>query len=219
MNALDGEDFSLIENRIVHLKHRGVFESLIKGSACKSNEPQPTLTFPCIDWLESCDFTGWNLIEIGSGNSTLYFSKRFKQVYSFETDRTWYMKMRGSMPNNVCYKMFDKNNPDTIKMDHLSNTLVLIDCNSNRFTVSDYLLQKQYNLYLLDNAESYPNTVELFYLKGYIEIPFFGPKHLGVYESCTSLFVKDLNLMPHKNKNFRHSLCKPYKQNLWDSIV
>lgn len=219
MNGLNIEDYSLIENRIAHLKHRGVFESLVKGSSSKDNKPQPTLTFPCIDWLESCDFSNWNMVEIGSGNSTLYFAERFKQVYSFETDRTWYMKMKKFMPGNVCYKMFDKNNADTIEIDWLDRSLVLIDCNSNRFIVSQYFIGKKFNLYILDNTESFPNTVELFLSNGYTEIPFFGPKHIGVYESCTSLFIKDLKHIPPKNKGYRQELCKPYKQNLWDSIT
>jgi hypothetical protein len=212
------DDLPLLARRIDFLKQRGVVESLVKGSAFKNNIPQPTLTFPCIDWLDSRDLSSWTLVEIGSGNSTLYFANYFSQVISFETSRLWYKKILPRLPDNAKLFLFSVDNAATINIDNSGLTMALIDCNSNRYSVSKHLIEKQFDLYILDNSDYLPNTVELFLNSGFIEIPFYGSKSLGDFESCTSLFFRRDSKFPKKKDNYKHEFCKDTKNNLWDLI-
>ena len=41
---------------------------------------RPLLTFSFVDWLEDQDTKQKKLIEFGSGESTIYFSKKFQKV-------------------------------------------------------------------------------------------------------------------------------------------
>ena len=42
-----------------------------------------------------------NLLEFGSGGSTLFFAKRCARVVSLEADRNWYERLRKEVPDNV----------------------------------------------------------------------------------------------------------------------
>ncbi len=46
-----------------------------------------------VSWITQNDFKNNVIIEIGSGYSTLLFSKHFKFVYSFEDNIEWFLKI------------------------------------------------------------------------------------------------------------------------------
>src|SRR6478672_6746984 len=56
----------------------------------KNGDPIPWYTYPAIEYLEQFDFRKKNIFEWGSGNSSLYFSKKANKVTSIEHDKNWY---------------------------------------------------------------------------------------------------------------------------------
>lgn len=178
----------------------------------------PNITHPCIDWVESCDFSKWNLIEIGCGDSTEYFSDRFKSIYGFESNKDWLLKVKYKLQNKVNLKLFDPYNIQSIHIDSMQDSLVIIDAGCNRFQISKHLLPKNYDLYILDNSEFYPNTEKLFLDNGFNSIPFYGKKFSSNFTCCTTLFFKSTSRFPPKNLNYKNIDCRPYTgNNLWDS--
>ena len=49
------------------------------------------------------------LIELGSGNSTLFFSKLFNKIESYETDKNFYNILKEKVSNNVDLKLVNTN--------------------------------------------------------------------------------------------------------------
>lgn len=72
----------------------------------------PKLSKNFLSWITQNDFKNNVIIEIGSGYSTLLFSKHFKFVYSFEDNIEWFLKidslLKDKIISNVKLSMFDK---------------------------------------------------------------------------------------------------------------
>ena len=50
------------------------------------NKVIPQLTFDFIEWMEEQDTVEKTIIEFGSGDSTIYFSTKFKKVITYEDE-------------------------------------------------------------------------------------------------------------------------------------
>jgi len=114
---------------------RGYFESIETGEPIRNGQPVPLLTYSFIDYLESHDFSDFNLIEFGSGNSTLYFEKRFKSVTSYETDIEWYKKIKN---------LITTTNYTHIEAEKLENGDFLVNNNGEYYRIEK---QAFYNTY------------------------------------------------------------------------
>lgn len=87
------------------LKKEGMWESWITpyGSFYYDYEKNvnPWLTQSIIFFLRNRISTDLRVFEWGCGNSTLYWSKRVKQVVSIEHNRGWYEIIKNDIPKNV----------------------------------------------------------------------------------------------------------------------
>ena len=98
-------------------------------------------------------------LEIGSGDSTIYFSKHFKKVISLENDKTFFNKMSNNKPKNVDLKLFNKENIGNLLKTELDKkpNYVMIDNNPNyisRFDIAKFIHFNKKNdcIILLDNG-------------------------------------------------------------------
>jgi hypothetical protein len=179
----------------------------------KDKNPKPLLTLPFIDWFENFNFLQWKLIELGSGESTYYFTDKFKHVVSYETNYDYY-KEHVEHLKDIEYIFKSKTQLETFKFDVCQeNTMIIIDCACNRLSVAKNVIESSPDIIVLDNSDLYPNTCS-FIGKQYLEIPFWGFKKSEHWISCTSVFIKNTKL----NKKLFH---KPFNSrsvdlNLWD---
>lgn len=202
--------------RISQLEERGVIESAEKMEPLNKNEPQPLLTFSFMDWLQSHDFSEYQLIEFGSGNSTLYFSKLFQEVCSYENNIEWFHKLKDMLPNNVKYELVNDWNTLPACIVKEKNVL-LVDVAGNRYKIVKNLIDVNYNgLLILDNSDTFPNTVKLLLENGYKEITFYGSKLTQPYDSCTSIFFKNMEILPRRNFNAKLPTVRKSLGNLYD---
>ena len=51
-----------------------------------NGEPIPWFTYPSIEYLNQLDLSGKTMLEWGAGNSSIFFSKRVKELISIEND-------------------------------------------------------------------------------------------------------------------------------------
>lgn len=70
-----------------------------------SIKPRPWLSDDAIAYLESILTPDMNVIEHGSGGSTLWFAARVATVISYEYDADWYREVRKNAPDNVTLKL------------------------------------------------------------------------------------------------------------------
>lgn len=68
----------------------GWLRSVFKGYACNAKgEPMPWLSMPAVEYLESLDLNGVDILELGGGSSTLYFARRGANVVCIEQYPKW----------------------------------------------------------------------------------------------------------------------------------
>lgn len=69
----------------------------------------PLLTFDFIDYMSTKDLSDKTLVEIGSGESTLYWEKKFKKVISYESNKDYYdLVSRNVQESSTEILFFDK---------------------------------------------------------------------------------------------------------------
>ena len=183
-------------------------------------QKKPMLSLPFLDWFESYDFSAFNLIEFGSGNSTNYFAEKVKKVISFETNLEYFNTIKPSLLDNVDYRFIESNDLKTKELDIVINekTIIFVDCFTNRLLTTKNILKLGLpNIFILDNSDMYKNTCKYVYSKGYTEIPFWGIRLEETQEACTSVFIKNTFNMIEKNYEYFSVGSKIQKDELWDT--
>ena len=182
------------------LKSKGIFDS-IDSFPNRDGEAIPMLTISAIDFLDSYDFSQHSIIEFGSGQSTIYFSNKFLNVVSFENNKDFFDELKNKLKNNVKYNFISDNDllTNNYKINIDDKTIIVVDCATNRNMVVHKILKNNMpNIIILDNSEFYPNSCRYIVSNGYMEIPFWGLRPTEVYNSCTSIFIKNGFVLPEK---------------------
>ncbi len=129
----------------------------------------PQLTFDFIDWIEEQDVKEKTLIEFGSGNSTIYFSHKFKKVITYEDEPEWIDSVKSRNLENVDMKFLDYNFYKESPESFINADFILIDNNprnnNSRLYVAQILMRKinYQNILILDNSNW--NAEAYFYLR------------------------------------------------------
>lgn len=204
------------------LKSVGIFNSKNGEILNGNSEAIPLLTSSFLNWFETQEWNSLKLLELGSGNSTLYFSKFFKSVTSYETNQDWFDRLSLKIPINVnlikvdsIIKSFKNNN---IKNIH-SYDVILIDAGENRAKISRWLVDENYKgIIFFDNSEWYRKSVGMLINKGFLEIPFFGIKPIEDWVSCTSIVAEPSTLKNIFKEKWVSlpKLTNKLSNNLWD---
>ena len=189
-----------------YLKELGVFTSMEGELLNGDSEPIPLLTSSFLDWFETQQWNSLSLLELGSGGSTLYFSKFFKAVTSYETKQSWFDKLLLKKPSNVNLikvdTIFDALQENNKKDIHCFD-VILIDAGENRAKLARWLVNEGYKgIIFFDNSEWYRKSVEMFLKEGFFEIPFFGLKPIEDWVSCTSILAEPSALKDILNSNW-----------------
>jgi hypothetical protein len=154
---------------------------------------KPLLTKPFLKFFKKLKTKNKTYLELGSGDSTLYFSKHFKRVVSLEDDRIWFDQLNNNKPKNVELHLFNKDNIGNIlktKLDEKPD-YVMIDNNPqhiSRLDIAKFVhFNKQNNcIIILDNG---PENLKAFSFlrENYFNLDFVG-KRYDNQTSTTSIF-------------------------------
>jgi len=207
-----------ISGVLTWLKSKGIFDS-INSIPNKDGEAIPMLTISAIDFLDSYDFSKNSIIEFGSGQSTIYFSKKFLNVVSFENNKDFFDTLKNKLKDNVTYNFISDD--DLLKNNYKVNiddkTIVLVDCAANRnIVIHNILKNNKPNIVILDNSEFFPNSCKYIVSNGYMEIPFWGLRPTEVYNSCTSIFIKNGFVLQEKKYPVEIGYSEEIINNEWD---
>tara|TARA_R100001443_G_scaffold8355_1_gene17691 strand:- start:33 stop:524 length:492 start_codon:yes stop_codon:yes gene_type:complete len=152
----------------------------------------PMLTHSFLKWIVEQNTKDKIILEFGSGGSTIFFSKIFKQVISLESNQKFKLSMEKIIPTNVTLHDLDFNLFPNI----LSNIdYVLIDNDEDmsfkRGDIAKTIVEK-YNYtknIILDNGDWHPGAY--FYLKKvYNNCKDFGWYNTYGDETITSIFTE-----------------------------
>ncbi len=188
-----------------YLFETGYIKSIEKGAPLtKSGDPIPWLTYSFVYFIQERLKPEMSILEFGSGNSTLYWSKRVNTVESIEHDPAWYEKVKSmNLPKNANvslkkvakggdYTKFSKI-PDTPKF-----SIILVDgvervsCLKNNYT-----LLEDNGVMVLDDSEreDYLTGINFLIEKGFKKLDFWGLAPGVLNHKSTSIFYKENNCL------------------------
>ena len=169
--------------------------------------PIPWITYPALEFLLQFDYSDSSVFEYGSGNSTLFWSGKAKDVISVETDKDWFEFISRSKPNNASVLLHD-NIDDFInlilKFDRLFD-VIIIDSIKYRYAVIDNALikLKPGGIIIFDNSDWYPNSCQKLRDHGFNQIDFHGFGPVNGYTWTTSLFFQNNISLQRLNSELR----------------
>jgi predicted O-methyltransferase YrrM len=70
----------------------------------------PWVPYPAIRRIQNIIRSDWRVLEMGSGNSTLWLARRVKQIRSVESDRHWHRRVEAGLvglPAIIDYRLVD----------------------------------------------------------------------------------------------------------------
>tara|TARA_B100000686_G_C16721445_1_gene935195 strand:+ start:76 stop:1053 length:978 start_codon:yes stop_codon:yes gene_type:complete len=175
------------------MSHRGFFLDSNLEQIKKGNKQLPLLTWPLLDFIKTLNLKNITLHEIGSGNSTIWFSNIFDKVESYETNQEWYENLKPKLKPNVSLKLTKLENIYNCSIKFKTEDWLLIDFAGKRTKFVNNLVKFSDNKVpaqiIFDNSEWYRNGAKILIDRGYVEIPFYGFKsgEQGIY--CSSLFL------------------------------
>ena len=188
-----------------YLYEIGYINSIEKGGPfSKFGEPIPWLTYSFIYFIEERLNSKMSILEFGSGNSTLYWSKRVKRVESIEHDPSWYEKVKSmNLPENanVSLKKLGDHG-DYTKYSKTTDTpnfsIILVDgvervgCLKNNHT-----LLEDNGVIILDDSEreDYLSGINFLIDEGFKKLDFWGLAPGVLNHKCTSIFYKENNCL------------------------
>lgn len=154
------------------------------------NNPIPWFTYPAIDYLCQLDLSDKVMLEWGSGNSSLFFSKKVKNIYSIEHDENWYNKIKGMNIDNQKIIWADSNYELKPEELNISFDIILID-GIKREACSEkaHSMLTKGGLIILDNSDRHPNIALKYRDLGFIEVDFHGFGPINDYTWTTSIFI------------------------------
>ena len=162
-------------------------------------------TYPAIEYLNNLDFSQKSIFEYGSGNSSIFWAKKSKNIISIEHDEKWFNKVKSNLRENQTLLLkTNEGYENSISEENKNFDVVVID--GIRRVECSKVIQGRLNkdsdegfMIILDNSERYKDTSR--YLReefGLIEVDFHGFGPINGYTWTTSIFLsRNFNFKPN----------------------
>jgi hypothetical protein len=183
-----------------------------------AGNPLPWITYPAIDFLSQFDFADASVFEWGSGFSTLWWSKRCKQIASVESNPPWVPYIKRLLPASVelIVTPLDADAEIRALLEHHSveNDVFVID-NNGPFRwrcaeVASANLAKG-GIIILDNSDQCQRACETLRHAGLVQIDFTGFAPGAGYAQTTSIFFRES--FRFRNRGPNHPQLSPAQPN------
>lgn len=201
-----------LENfRILAVKY-GQYQTIRRWECVDSEENKiPWYTYPAIEYLNGIDFSQQLVFEYGSGNSSAYWSKKAKSVFSVEHNKEWYLKVKSGLAENQVIELCESEDQylDAIKKIPGKIDVIIID---GKYREKCVKLVKEHisdnGIVILDNSDWFKETSK--YLRDeldLLEVDFHGFGPINGYTWTTSIFYKrSARLKPIRNIQPQYSI-------------
>lgn len=185
--------YRLLENKYGHKLSRD-----LKSPVDANGNEIPWFTYPAFEFIHQFDLSQKTIFEWGSGNSSVYFAKKCKQIISIEHDEAWFNKQQNKLlPNQQLFHLKDNNYYEAIISHNQLFDIVIVDG-----ILRDDCLKIAMNkineggMLILDNADRHPDSCKNYRDNGYTQIDFHGLGPVNEYAWTTSIFFKTLQFNP-----------------------
>lgn len=190
-------------SKLEYLSNNGWFRSHMESQSVDANRsPLPWITYPAIDFLQSRIKSRFVVFEYGSGNSSFWWARYVKAVFSVEHDEKWFERQQSHNLGNLTidYIPLDKSHRYERAIERTGNLfdIVVVD---GRKRVNCMLICGKYlspeGVVILDNSErrQYARGRRYLAQNGFKCIDFWGMCPIVGISSCTTIFYKDHNCL------------------------
>ena len=174
-------------------KNTGLFKSAkLNRPVNNLGQPIPWLTHGCINFFASLDLKRLSMVEIGCGNSTIWYSEKVLQITSYEPDIFWIEEM-----NKLGYKgkIVHHKNDHVFSIEELKADIILID-GHDRISILETIVkginssELSPQFIIIDNSNWFPLCISsALKLIDYIKIDFVGTVSALSNESLTTVLI------------------------------
>jgi hypothetical protein len=160
----------------------------------RNGDPIPWYTYPAIEYLMNLDFSDRTVFEYGSGNSSLWWSKRCASIVSVEDNAEWFERIRSRAPSNMTYHFVTDRHTYVSRPEMQKADVAIID-GEHRAACASYFIsghregRTTASLLLFDNSDWFPKAVRrLRENLDWLQVDFSGFGPINNYTSTTTLF-------------------------------
>jgi hypothetical protein len=168
----------------------------------KDNAPLPWVTYPFISFIAGRLNINLQVFEFGSGNSTLYYSKRVSHVDSVENDNFWYEKIKNTMPGNVslfyCELAEDGEYCRYTQRTNKAYDIIIVDGRDRvNCCLQSFNSLNAGGVLVLDDSEreEYTEAINFLTNRGFKRLDFWGLAPAVNYHKCTTIFYRPNNCL------------------------
>jgi len=107
--------------------------ALARAGILGDGQPIPLMSYALVEYLMGLDFSAFDVLELGGGNSTLFWMQRAKTVLTLEHDEAWLSRILPDLRDNV--ELISIKQPEyASRVESLGRQfdLIVIDCAANR---------------------------------------------------------------------------------------
>ena len=195
LDVIDMPDGAMMEASAMHILNDGLgMRKSVERGVCMLGDERviPMMSYSLIEYLIGLDLSGFDLLELGGGHSTDFWSRRVKSVLTLETDPEWAQLLsgRGFANTEIRIAAADGLAEEMLALQRKFD-VVVVDAATNRYRCARSALKiiRPGGFILLDNADWYPNTTAMLRDGGLIQIDFHDFRPLRWYRCATSLFL------------------------------
>lgn len=185
------------------IKNDGWFKSFkTKQAIDNKGNPIPWFTYPFLKFIGERLNDRLTVFEYGSGNSTIWFAERVKEIISVENDEKWFEVVKLRVPQNakVVYRQLEYHGKyaEEIANHNKKFDIIIIDGRDRNYCAE--LAVKHLSdsgVIIFDNADLhiYVNGVNHLHQNGFKQIDFWGISPVTPHATCTSLFYRTNNCL------------------------
>lgn len=168
----------------------------------RKGKPIPWFTYSATSFLKDRLTKNMNVFEFGSGNSTLWFSERVKNIISVEYDVKWYNKVKNEIPDNVeliyCNFEYDGEYCRTVVKSDLKFNIIIVDGRDRNNCIYNSINSlTEDGVIIFDNTqrESYQDSIKFLKENGFKRIDFCGLTPAVAHANATTVFYKTKNCL------------------------
>jgi hypothetical protein len=155
--------------------------------------PIPWYTYPSIEYLRQFDFSQAAVFEYGSGNSSLFWAERAREVVSVEANPAWFDYVsKASSPNQTVLLRKQKNAyvGSLGQQGRLFDVIVIDGEWRLSCAAAAPSALTPGGMIVLDNSDWFPECARLLRAAGLFETDFSGFGPINSYTWTTSLFIQ-----------------------------
>lgn len=151
----------------------------------------PMLSYGLVEYLMGLDLSGFDLLEIGGGDSTAFWAERTRSVLTLETNVQWAEGVRRQETGADVRLVQPGLLPATVAGLDRTFGVIVIDAAANRLACARAAVAKLQpgGFMILDNSDWYPNAAAVLREAGLIQVDFHDFRPARPYRATASLFL------------------------------